>query len=149
MKLSEIRAELLREHSALRGVLREATAAAERWRAGDAARDELHGALGRLAEQVSAHNTHEEELLRDIIPTIDAWGKVRAETMLEEHSSEHAELHATLIEAGSTADVTVAVRAVFKLAERMDEHMSREEKSFLGDDVLRDEDGPPTDYFGG
>src|SRR5512141_1783654 len=103
MKLSEIRADLLREHGGMSATLREAASAAKRWQSGQDARNELHGCLGRLLEQLRAHNTHEEEVLRDVLPTIDAWGKARAEKMLATHIVEHAALQKALIDASTTA----------------------------------------------
>jgi hypothetical protein len=149
MKLSEIRSELLRGHIALRATLRDATGTAARWLDGEPVRDELHGCLGRLVSEVRAHNAREEELLREIIPTIDAWGPVRADVMVEEHVKEHEELYAALVQASTTAQAEVAVRAIVSLAERLNAHMDHEEKVFLAEDILRDEAGVPTDYFGG
>lgn len=150
MKLSEIRADLLREHGGLSATLHEAASAARRWQSGQDARSELHGCLGRLLEQLRAHNTNEQELLRDILPTIDAWGKARAEKMLSEHIVEHAALQKTLIDASTAADVEVAVRAVLQLVEQLTEHMAFEEKAFLGADLLNDDESvQPKDSFGG
>ena len=150
MKPSEIRADLLREHGVLAVTLHEAASAARRWQAGQDARDALHGCLGRLLEQLRAHNLHEEEVLRDIIPTVDAWGKARAERMLSEHVIEHAALLKTLIEASTTADVTTATRVVLDLVEHLSEHMALEEKAFLGAELLNDDESvPPNDSFGG
>ena len=150
MKLSEIRADLLREHGGLSATLREAASAATRWQSGQDARSELHGCLGRLLEQLRAHNTHEEEVLRKILPTIDAWGKARAEKMLSEHIVEHAALQETLIGASNAADVEVAVRAVLQLVEQLTEHMALEEKAFLSAELLNDDETvQPTDSFGG
>ncbi|HSO40397.1 MAG TPA: hemerythrin domain-containing protein [Labilithrix sp.] len=150
MKLSEIRADLVREHRGLSETLREAASAAERWQSGADARNELHVCMGRLLEQLRAHNTHEEAALRRILPTIDPWGKARAERMLSEHIVEHAALQKTLIDASAAADVEVAARAVLQLVEQLTEHMAVEEKAFLGADLLNDDETvPPTDSFGG
>jgi hemerythrin len=149
MKLSEIRAGLLREHAGLAETLGDAASAAKRWQSGKVARDELHGCLGRLLEQLRVHNAHEEEVLREIIPAIDAWGKARAEKMIEEHHREHLALQKALIDASTTASVEVAVLAVMQLVEQMTEHMAHEEKAFLGAELLNDETVPPNDSFGG
>lgn len=150
MKLSEIRADLLREHGVLSETLLEAASAAERWQAGQDARNELHGCLGRLLEQLRAHNLHEEEVLREVIPTVDAWGKARAERMLSEHHIEHSALLKTLIDASTTADVGIATSAVLRLVDQLREHMALEEKAFLGAELLNDDETvPPNDSFGG
>jgi hemerythrin-like domain-containing protein len=148
MKPSEIRVELLREHAALRATLRDATSAAERWLRGEPARDAVHGVLSRLASQMRAHNIHEEALLRDVMPTADAWGPVRAEIMLEEHEREHAELSAAIDEARTTADMDLAVRAISAFVERLTAHMDREEKLLLSEDLLCDDISPVRDYLG-
>lgn len=149
MKLSEIRAGLLREHAGLAETLGDAAAAAKRWQSGKVARDELHGCLGRLLDQLRVHNAHEEDVLRDVIPTIDAWGKARAEKMLEEHHHEHQALQKAIMDASTTASVEVAVLAVLQLVEQLTEHMAMEEKAFLGAELLNDETVPPNDSFGG
>ncbi len=88
--------------------------------------------------------------MRRILPTIDPWGKARAERMLSEHVVEHAALQKTLIDASAAADVEVAARAVLQLVEQLTEHMAVEEKAFLGADLLNDDETvPPTDSFGG
>jgi negative regulator of sigma E activity len=149
MKLSEIRAGLLREHAGLAETLGDAAEAAKRWQSGKVARDELHGCLGRLLDQLRVHNAHEEDVLRDIIPSIDAWGKARAEKMLEEHHREHHALQKAIMDASTTASVEVAVLAVLQLVEQLTEHMAMEEKAFLGAELLNDETVPPNDSFGG
>jgi len=147
--LSVIRGELLREHAAIRVILDEVLEAADRWRGHRGVREELRLALGRLAVAMVAHNEHEEEVLRGVMPTIDAWGPARAEIMGEEHLAEHEELSKTVIEAGSTDDAEVAWSAVAGLADRLAKHMAHEEKSFLGEDVLNDDVPLSVDYFGG
>ena len=54
-----------------------------------------------------------EEGLKTVLPTIDAWGKVRKEVMLEEHVAEHSDLYGALAEdkkdGGSKARVIVVI----------------------------------------
>lgn len=145
---SKIRTELLEQHGEIRARIDEVKAAAEKLGQGEAARDLLRTALARLAEAVRKHNQNEEELLRDVIPHVDAWGPARAEVMVEEHGKEHQELYAALVEAGATPDGQAAITIVSKLLDRMREHMAIEEKVILSEDVLRD-DLVPREYFGG
>ncbi len=149
MNLREIRIALLDEHAAIRAILCDAIVAVERCRRGVPARDELHAALGRLSTAIAAHNAHEEELLREIVPKLDAWGAVRTEVMLEEHLQEHEELSAAVHAAGTTADVGTAVLAVERLTMQMREHMANEELTFLGEELLNDDAVPPGVHFGG
>lgn len=147
MKLSEIRAELLEQHAELRTRIAAMLIACHRWQAG-APRADLDRTLGPLATLVKAHNAREDELY-GVIQGIDAWGPVRAAVMVEEHLKEHEDLLDALLKTGRATDADVAAPALRELAARMLRHMDREEQTFLADDVLRDEPGPPTDYFGG
>ena len=93
------------------------------------------------------HNAAEEEALKSILPTLDVWGPVRHEVMIEQHVEEHSELYATLVEASIAVDPAAAAASIVKLLDRMLDHMAHEEKAFLGADVLTEE--PKSDGFGG
>lgn len=148
MSASKIRTELLGQHGEIRARADEVRTAMDELRMGSASRDLLRAALAKLADSVRKHNTREEELLKDVIPHVDAWGPARAEVMVEEHGKEHQEIYAALVEAGATPDSNAAIGIVAKLLERMQEHMAIEEKILLSEDVLRD-DLVPREYFGG
>jgi hypothetical protein len=148
MTPSEIRKELLEEHADLRAKIEATRAAAERWRRGEPAREELRSCLAVLADGFRAHNRREDELLHELIPTVDAWGPARADVMRAEHVEEHKDLYEALIDAGAAADATAGVPPVLKVLEKMIRHIVEEERSFLGADVLRD-DAVTTDSFGG
>lgn len=147
MTPSEIRTELLGQHEQLRSMSGRVAALLGRLRAGERVRVDLQAALGVLADAAHAHNDREEELLREIIPTVDAWGPARADVMLEQHKLEHGALHKAL-ESTLNDDDASAIAAVEALLTRMVEHMQREEEAFLGEEVLRD-DTVITDHFGG
>jgi hypothetical protein len=138
MKPSEIRRELLDQHAEVHRRLEAACAASPA---------ELHGALVRLADHLRVHNLREEELMTDIFPQLDAWGMIRAEVMVGEHLEEHRELWETLLDTSETTDPSVAASKTRELSERIHEHMLREEKVFLNEEVLTDE--VTVDYFGG
>jgi DUF438 domain-containing protein len=140
MKPSEIRKELLGQHNAIRGKMAEARHAAS-------AR-ELHRLLVEVGELFRAHNAREEELMTDVFPTLDAWGMVRAEVMVGEHIDEHREIFETLLVANATSDAVVAKKKAIELFDRILDHMHREEKVFLCEEVLTD-DGFVPDAFGG
>lgn len=153
MKASEIRAELLGQHGEIRQRIAEIRQALARRPLTDAARDEGEGRIAQLIGLLRRHNAREEELLRDVLPTVDAWGPARAEIMLEEHAKEHDALYAALADAGALPRASgPAVEAAHaKLAELMDRvlsHIAHEEKIILSEEVLRD-DGIVRDYFGG
>jgi hypothetical protein len=111
---------------------------AERARTGEPVRDTLRANISHLTEAVCRHNFREEQLLRDIIPAVDAWGAARASIMVEEHVQEHDQLCAALLGIPCTPD-EFAGAGVSALLDLMLEHMDREEATFLGDDVLRDD----------
>lgn len=148
MEPSEIRSELLDDHKGVRELMARAAALVAALRAGEARRDALHEALGALADATLAHNAHEEDLLKEIIPTVDAWGPARADVMYEQHRLEHQALHAAILRSREHQRVEAMCADVDDLLARLAKHMAREEEAFLGEDVLRD-DSLLLNYFGG
>ncbi|MGO8993919.1 MAG: hemerythrin domain-containing protein [Polyangiaceae bacterium] len=148
MKPSEIRRELLEQHAGLRSLIEATCRATESAARGEGSRDEAADCLARVVDALRRHNLREEDLLRDLIPTVDPWGPARAEIMTEEHIEEHRELFATLVAATEARDPRAAATLVRELREHLLEHMAREEKGFLGEDALHDDD-LSVDAFGG
>lgn len=138
MKPSEIRRELLDQHAEIHRRLEVARFAAP---------EDLHGALVRLADYLRVHNLREEELMTDIFPQLDAWGMIRAEVMVGEHLEEHRELWEAVLDTSKTTNEALAASKTRALCERIHEHMLREEKVFLNEEVLSDD--ASIDYFGG
>ena len=147
MTPGEIRNEMLGQHTEMRAMIARATELIGRLRAGEHVRLALQETLGTLADAAHAHNAREEELLRDIIPNVDAWGPARATVMDEQHKLEHQALHAAL-QSSVNDDDDAACAATETLLNRMLRHMDREEEAFLSEEVLRD-DTVITNYFGG
>jgi hypothetical protein len=148
MKLSEIRTRLLEQHAQIRDQIGATCSVMDRWMRGDPLREEARACITRLTDVLRAHNLEEERLLHDIVKTIDAWGPARVEIMGEEHVKEHDELYAALTSATLGTDARAAARSVVTLLDRVMDHMAREEKTFLGDDVLCD-DNTFVDAFAG
>ena len=148
MNRNEIRSELLEQHAKLRVMVEAARRSVGHADESEAGRDELRACMDHLSLGLRAHNGREEELLRGILLTVDAWGPVRAEIMGERHLAEHAELSAILVDAKATSDTAIADGGLVLALDRLLEHMSREEKAFLGEDVLRD-DNIDVDQFSG
>jgi hemerythrin len=138
MKPSEIRGELLREHAQIRTMLDVTLTFTEVSHVDAPGCDDLREHLVRLTDTIRAHNLREEALLRDLIPTVDAWGPARAAVMIEEHNQEHERLYAALFGIPCTP-AEFAVAGVATLVDLIREHMDREEAAFLGEDVLRDD----------
>jgi hypothetical protein len=145
MKPSEIRSELLAQHADLRVQIAEVRRLAESWEEGG--EGSMHHPLVRLTDAVRRHNAREDELMRDVFPTLDAGGPVRAEVMQEEHVLEHGALFASLVLARDTS-ATASPASVVAVLDSILAHMAREEEVFLGKDVLSD-DGVEPDHFGG
>lgn len=145
--LSGMRTELLQQHEGLRAKMRAAREAALGCQRGEDRHGELNACIAQLAVALHQHNAREEQLLRGLIKTIDAWGPARAEIMTDTHQREHVEVHQALVDAASAADASAAAATALRLLEDIATHMAREEDGFLGADVL--DDGGPTDGFGG
>jgi hemerythrin len=139
MSLQDVREILLDQHDALRVKIGEARRASELWRRAAYAREELQRLLAHLSEQLCTHHACEERLLRDVLPTVDAWGKARGERMVESHVDEHRDLLARLRGAAECADEEEGAATIKALLDSLLDHMRDEEKYLLGSDVLTDD----------
>jgi hypothetical protein len=154
MTPSEIRSELLGQHEKLRTKMAETRIEAERCAAGALPLRGLKLCLCELANALRMHNLREEELLHDVLPDVDAWGKARTETMLDEHVHEHQEIYATLLTFGACNDADPAsafepaAGAVLDLIARITSHMAYEEQAYLAEDVLTESTVPPDSFSG-
>jgi hemerythrin len=147
MKPSEIRAELLEVHAALHARMAETREAATRAQHDPSTCGALRGSLTRLTDAARRHHLREEELMREVFPRLEAWGKSLVEGLIDEHAAEHAHLYEALLtlsahDSGSAEDAAECARAVLAtlgVLDRIAVHMTREEESLLGEDVLVDE----------
>jgi hypothetical protein len=138
MNPSEIRSALLREHAQIRIMLDVTLTFAEASHVDALGCDDLRQHLIRLTDAIRTHNLREEALLRELIPSVDAWGPARAALMFEEHVQEHEQLYAALLGVPFTP-AEFAVAGVRALVDLIHEHIDREEAAFLNEDVLRDD----------
>jgi hypothetical protein len=139
MNVCEVRDQLLREHTDLRARVAEVLAAMDRWGRGEATHERVRSDLTALADAVRVHNAHEERALGRLMRKVDAWGGARVEIMNEEHLTEHVELHTALSSSAAAAEPSAWRHLVEKLLARLLDHMAREERAFLNDEVLRDD----------
>jgi hypothetical protein len=135
---SEIRLELLQEHQELRMTIAETRNAAARALTYPSAFKELRACALLLCDRLRTHNRHEEELLQDLLPTVDAWGSVYAEST-KEHHSEHEQLSEALAGASDVLEIGVFQETVLSTIDRVLDHMAHEEKAYLRENVLRDD----------
>ena len=138
MKPSEIRGELLQQHAHIRTIMDVTLTIAKGARVAAPDRGDLQGCVIRLADALRTHNQREEDLLRDLIPSVDAWGPARAAIMTEEHQREHDRLDAALQGVPRTP-IEFGAAGIVALVHLIRQHMDREEAAFLGEDVLRDD----------
>ena len=124
MKPSEIRGELLREHAQIRMMLDVTLTFAEVSHVEAPGCDSLREHLVRLTDAIRTHNLREEALLRDLIPSVDAWGPARAAIMVEEHVQEHERLYTALLGISRTP-AEFAAAGVAALVYLIGEHMDR------------------------
>ncbi|MEX1259167.1 MAG: hemerythrin domain-containing protein [Gemmatimonadota bacterium] len=136
--LSDIRQELLSQHASVRGLAEGVKELAERPPTASAA-SELGRLLHALGDAIDAHNAREEQLLDDIVPTIDAWGSIRAARLDEHHRQEHRRLLEAIRAAAESKDFTVATHAALAAIEELEGHMRAEEEEVLSPNVLRDD----------
>jgi hypothetical protein len=139
MTPSQVRTELLRQHEEIRLMIETTREAARRAWTSAWSRSDLSACTLRLAHFVRAHNLHEEELLRGLLRTVDAWGPVRVEIMDAHHAHEHRHLVAALIEASAALDSIRVDDALIGRLDQLLEHMAQEEKLLLTEEVLRDD----------
>ena len=139
MSVLEAREILLEQHGALRGKIGEARRASELWRQGTQSREELQRLLSQLSEKLFEHHACEERLLRDLVPTVDAWGKERAERMVETHTEEHRSFLASLDDCAACASADEGATLVAVLLDSLLDHMRDEEVYLLACDVLTDD----------
>jgi hypothetical protein len=132
---SEVRAALLGEHRRLRIILAVIDRLAGEVLAGRRIAAVLENAVGNLRDELQIHQEQEERALESVLPTVDAWGPIRAAQMLREHAAEHAEIAAGL----SGRCGTDLARAWPAVASHLRQHMDHEERSFLSGEVLRDD----------
>jgi len=138
MDVGDIRDELLARHEQMRAAVNDIRTAVDRVRRGDGKPADLQAALVQLAETLQTHCEHEDEVLKDMLRTVDAWGEERAEILDGEHARERRELREALVESASAHDVERLIGVAIHFAERMLEHFANEEQFVLSEDVLCD-----------
>lgn len=147
MKPSEIRQELIGQHSGIRARVAGVRAVAQSVAWGGPPRM-LRDALAELADAVRMHNLREESLMAEVFPMLDGWARIREEVMREEHATEHEQLYDALLRAGASPDPRISAATANLACDHLLLHMIREERVFLAEDILTDED-QPVDSFGG
>lgn len=142
---SEIRAQLLGQHTLLRQLATDVRAAISPSARPD---QDLRRAIDALSAALLRHNRDEQRLLGEALPVADAWGEVRRVAMDDHHRKEHVALRAALAGSLDSDDWGRVTAAVRKLLDDLLAHMDAEERVLLHPNVLRD-DVCVVDPFGG
>lgn len=145
---SEVRARILAEHQRLSTLLNEVEQCARQVEAGDssATRRLLHE--GReLYGFLMSHLALEDLILLPALRETPGFGKARADALDAEHRQQRDDFRLLAHSQGSTSDMELAQRYLGLIAD-LREDMAREERDFLGTQLLRD-DIMPSDTFGG
>lgn len=145
LKHSQIRATILEEHERLRERMRELEASLEgsTGRASSSFPQALRVFLGEFLK----HIAHEEELLRPVLSQVDAWARLRVESLDREHEEQRQKL-SELAQMDPSADPPAFLARVREALEWIRLDMAGEEKNLLTPELLRD-DIIVIDSFGG
>ena len=144
----EIRNELLARHAELRAAVSEVRVAVHQVRDGSVESCELERALINLGETLRAHCLHEDELLADLIPKVDAWGDARAELLSNAHAWERRELDDALLQTRESDDIERVLAITVGCIERLLEQFAREERFGLAAAVRSDDIMPRNSFCG-
>jgi hypothetical protein len=128
---SRILAELEAQHAELRKMMDRCEHAIDELEAGTIELADIARETARLRLAFTAHNTFEEQVLRPLLLANDAFGIVRCDRMIEDHTAEHRELRDRLLAA---TDTTAHFRDVI---ETLRAHLDAEERYLLSAKVLR------------
>jgi hypothetical protein len=138
---STVRAEVLAQHVTIRRRLRTVHRAALRVLDSGTGMTTLRDEVLRLAAELSAHLAFEERTLAPLLGTLDAWGELRRERLLDEHARQRAELEAMTAscEQGTPSTLRRFALQVRRLVENLVDDMEAEEATLLHVDLLRDD----------
>ncbi|HLH28382.1 MAG TPA: hemerythrin domain-containing protein [Acidimicrobiales bacterium] len=137
---SEVRAEVLAQHEALRSRLAAARLAAYEMLDGRPPAPALRDEVLRLAVEMEVHLGFEERMLAPVLAALDAWGPERAERLRTEHAKQRGELAAfvSCCDGDGWRARSFAERVRLFVVELL-EDMAIEETLLLDPAVLRDD----------
>jgi len=136
--VGDVRARVLAEHARLRALIADVDRLATAVSAGDVrCLEPLREKAARLYRILGDHIDHEEAVLVPIIRTIDAWGTVRVEQLLEEHAGQRMALKEAIEELElEGSDVGQSVQST---CWEILHDMRREEHDLLHPDLWRED----------
>jgi Hemerythrin HHE cation binding domain len=131
---SQIRAEVLKQHEALRSVLDAAEAALQEGREN---RLEVVHLAHEIRRRFRAHLAFEERVLVPVLSGVDIWGPDRVRDLVAEHTRQRAELDGLLERFEGEWDSEDMRRAFRSFRADFLRDMAEEERDYLGPGLLR------------
>jgi len=128
---SHVLTELLAEHEALRELMTSCERLADELDGGRIGPEALTREIARLRVAFDAHNRNEEQFLRPLLASADAFGDVRVDRMVADHIDEHR-----IVREGLGNEVTGQLRLAL---DHLRAHLVAEERYFVTSKVLRDD----------
>lgn len=143
---AQVRAVILAEHRKIRAVLSRLESDAMALLACSVPKSTARHALRQqalsLCDEMGAHIAFENQVLVPVVEVVDAWGPVRAQTIIEEHTDQMRLLreYANLLNGDGESSPGVAV-TVWQLVQSISEDMREEEAHVLSPEFLSDRIG--------
>lgn len=137
---SSIQQRILKEHAALRAMTRDLRRVAAGLPGGGESQLERARMLAeKLCDELTQHLDLEELVLVPALHEADAWGAVRANTLIDHHAEQRREFDAMRINLRAQHDAAAIALQLTVFADSLDTDMLHEERELLGclrDDVL-------------
>ena len=139
MNPSVVRKRILQEHAALRRRLRELEAAVDAMHT-DASQVRCVVDIAReLLTELVVHTELEDAILAPALREIDAWGPIRANSLLEHHESQRAQLRELAECYGAAEDCERIAHITLEWLRDVRTDMTHEETEVLSASLLRDD----------
>jgi hypothetical protein len=137
MNPGEIRERITLEHTVLRGKLAELEGMLSQLEHGWASCSDAERSCRALYEKMCAHLDLEDAVLVPALREVDAWGGVRADSLLQHHQAQRQELR-VLLDPENT-DVARLSRRLSLIIAELRADMAHEERDILSLNLLRDD----------
>jgi len=138
MKPSAVRAQILREHEEIRGLVDGLEKAVAALKAGaPGAISTARAARDAICARLFDHIDLEDAILAPALAAADAWGPLREQQLLKHHAEQREQLHD--LEQLETLDPNELRERLQWLIDDLREDMKHEENALLDPDLLRDD----------
>ena len=136
---SQIRNRILHEHGLLRHELQSLETHVHDLERDSAELEAVAAEARRLLIRLSDHTRLEDALLAPVLRDTDSWGPKRADTLLEHHELQRAQLAELLATSGADRDALRMARVTLDLISEIRADMQHEEQEILTRNLLRDD----------